>query len=143
MKLSSGSVFVAAAGVIILGAITAGLFALGSPADERNRRVDQRRVVDLQRVAAAIDLYWTRYDRLPASVRELGGEPGIQINTADPETRAPYDYVPTDSATYEVCANFVNESGEMSSNRRKNVWAHGAGRQCFQLEAEDVNDDRR
>ena len=71
MKLTSGSVMLGAWVAVVIAAVVAGVFVLGSPADERARRLDRRRVEDLQGIAAATDLYWTRHSRLPASLDEL------------------------------------------------------------------------
>jgi hypothetical protein len=122
----------------VLASLLAGLFVLGSPQDERARRVDNRRVSDLQGIMAAADLYWTRHSQLPASLAELTAEPGVSISTADPESSEPYDYQPLDSAQYELCAGFERESGDMAMKPSEDLWAHGPGRQCFQFEAEEI-----
>ena len=44
---------------------------LGSPTEERARRVDARRVTDLQAIAAATNLFWTRHARLPETLDDL------------------------------------------------------------------------
>jgi len=109
--------------------------------EERSRRVDQRRVSDLRGIAAATDLYWTRHSTLPVSLDELTAEPGVQISTRDPGTSEIYSYQPMDSTHYEICASFERESGETSrepARAERNLWAHGSGRQCFQLEADEI-----
>jgi hypothetical protein len=116
----------------------AGLFVLGSPSEERARRLDRRRVADLQAIAAATDLYWTRHSRLPASLDELNAEPGVKISTGDPAASESYGYQPLDSIRYELCASFERETEATSRGTARNLWAHGSGRQCFQLEAEEI-----
>ena len=138
MKLSPGSVLLGASVTTVITAVVAGLFFLGSPMEERARRIDNRRVSDLEAIRAATDLYWTRHSRLPASLEELTAEPGVRISTRDPESSEFYGYQPGDSAHYEVCASFEQESGETSRNPERNLFAHGSGRQCFQLEAEEI-----
>ena len=76
MKTSSESVLFGASVITVIVAVGVGLFILGSPAEERARRVDDRRVEDLQGIVAATDLYWTRHSRLPVSLDELTAEPG-------------------------------------------------------------------
>lgn len=141
MKPSTGSVFVAGALVVVIVAVVAGLLALGSPADERARRIDHRRVTDLQGIMAAANLYWTRHDRLPSSLDDLIAEPGVTISVTDPSGSEPYGFQPLDSLRYEVCATFEGESDQISGDPTRDLWAHGSGRQCFQLEAEDITDD--
>ncbi|HIA74480.1 MAG TPA: hypothetical protein EYN99_08630, partial [Gemmatimonadetes bacterium] len=68
MKLSPGLLLFGASVTTVIAAVGVGLFILGSPMEERARRVDDRRVADLQGIAAATDLYWTRHSRLPESL---------------------------------------------------------------------------
>ena len=138
MKLTLGTALFGAAATAVIAAVTAGLFILGSPAEERARRIDNRRVADLQGIVAATDLYWTRHSRLPASLDDLTAEPGVRISTGDPARSEIYGYQPLDSASYEVCARFDRESGETARAPERNLWAHGPGQQCFQLEAEEI-----
>ncbi len=143
MKRPNGPVFLGAAVIVVIAAVVGGLFVLGSPAEERSRRIDARRVLELQGIMAATDLYWTRHSRVPASLDDLAAEPGVTISTADPATSEAYGYQPVDSVRYEVCASFELETGEISRDRSRDLWAHGSGRQCFRLEAKDITDDER
>jgi hypothetical protein len=138
MKLTLGAVLLGAAVTTVIAAVVAGLFILGSPTEERARRIDRRRVADLQGIAAATDLYWTRHSRVPASLDDLTAEPGVRIGTRDPVSSEIYAYQPLDSTRYEVCATFERESGETSPDPKRNLWAHGPGSQCFQLEAKEI-----
>jgi hypothetical protein len=138
MKLSPGSLLLGASATAVITAVVAGLFIIGSPMEERARRIDDRRVADLQGIAAATDLYWTRHSRLPASLDDLTAEPGVRIRTGDPTSSEIYGYQSVDSTHYEMCATFERESGEISSDPASNLWAHGSGRQCFQLAAEEI-----
>ena len=143
MRLSLGSVLLWAAVAVVVAAVAAGLFVLGSPTEERARRLDNRRVADLQGIMAATDLYWTRHSGLPESLADLTAEPGVRIGTRDPVSSEFYGYQPLDSARYEVCASFEQESGEMARDPEKDLWAHGSGHQCFQLEATEINFNER
>ena len=138
MKLSSGSVLFGASVITVIAAVGVGLSILGSPMEERARRVDNRRVEDLQGIVGATDLYWTRHSRLPVSLDELTAEPGVRIKIADPENSETYGYQAVDSTHYEVCASFEQESGETSSNSARNLWAHDSGLHCFTVEAEEI-----
>ncbi len=138
MRLRTESMLLGASVAGVITAVAAGLFVLGSPSEERARRVDRRRVADLQGIAAATDLYWTRHSRLPGSLAELNAEPGVRISTGDPAGSEPYGFQPLDSIQYEVCASFERETEATSPDPARNLWAHGSGRQCFQLEAEAI-----
>ena len=110
MSLPPRSVVFGASVAAVVAAVVAGLIALGSPAEERERRIDERRAADLHGIAAATSLYWSRHSRLPASLDELAAEPGLRINTRDPASSEIYGYQALDSVRYEVCATFDRES---------------------------------
>lgn len=135
--------FIAAfATVLVIAAVAGGLWILGSPAQERVDRLDDRRIADLQRIEQAVNLHWTRQQRLPASLDELSREPGVRISLHDPLTMEPYAYQPLGENRFEVCAVFEGGEGAGSATRDPaygprersivTFWSHGAGRQCFQ-----------
>ena len=138
MKTSPGSVLLAVGTLAVLVAVGAGIYVIGSPGEERAYRIDDRRVADLKTIAAATDLYWTRNTRLPVTLDELAAEPGVTFERVDPVRGDPYGYTPADSVRYEVCATFDRASRELAMEPREDLWAHGSGRQCFDLEAEEV-----
>lgn len=119
-----------------------GLWVLGSPAEERRRRLDERRVEDLREIAAAVDAYWTRTGAQPESLEALAGWQGLQAPRTDPDTGEPYAYRPAGPNRYELCATFAREDPGPEPRRRYELgpsfWHHGAGRHCFDLEAERV-----
>ena len=110
MNLSPRSIALAGSATAVVAAVAFGLVLLGSPAQERARRIDDRRVADLHGIAAASNLYWSRHSRLPASLDDLTAAPGLRINTRDPVTTETYGYEVLDSLRYEVCATFDGES---------------------------------
>jgi hypothetical protein len=130
-------IFVASVAVVVT-AVIGGLILLGSPTQERMRRLDARRVVDLRAVASAVDLYWTRHGSLPSSPEELSKEPGVSVKPLDPETGHRYEYRILSGNTYELCAHFAHDAAEEQGTLHKDFWSHGAGRQCFRLEVRGV-----
>jgi hypothetical protein len=119
---------------IVMATMAAGFAVLGSPAEERGRRLDGRRVADLRSIAAGVNLFFTRRGRLPASLDELG-ELGPGPSRADPATGEPYEYRVLGTRSYEVCATFAHGGAR---SRAEDFWAHRAGRQCFAPEVEIV-----
>jgi len=115
--------FLAAAAV--LAAVVIALLWLGSPAQERLSRLDARRISDLQNLARTINVFWTRHTRLPETLQELIGDPGLDTATTDPQTLEPYEYRRLEGQ-FELCARFAGEPAEPPG-----FWAHGAGRACF------------
>ena len=164
MNLSPRSIVLGASGATVVAAVALGLVLLGPPAQERERRIDDRRVGDLHGIAAATGLYWTRHGRLPASLDDLAAEPGLRISTRDPTSSEMYGYRALDDGRYEVCATFATDSGGPTRGSSiiqrscqgchgpgspvatrvddpvaahlglRDLWAHGSGRQCFRMQ---------
>ena len=132
------------ASATVAAAVVFGLVRLGPPSDERSRRLDERRTEDLRGITRAVDLYWTRHGRLPASIKDLSGESGLKVSARDPGTAQTYELRVLDTATYELCASFERTSTEPgnSAGRTPDVsedfWSHGVGRRCFRLDAQEV-----
>lgn len=124
---------------VVLAGIIVGIILLDSPAQERLRRLDERRVSDLREIAYAVDVYWMREDRLPSSLEELSSEERIVRELADPETGDAYEYRVVGDSSYELCAVFSRDTTtDERDSRYMNFWIHDSGRQCFQLEARDT-----
>ncbi|MFC2095816.1 hypothetical protein ACFLSW_05210 [Candidatus Bipolaricaulota bacterium] len=126
--------------VIVVAAVIVGALLLDSPAQERLRRLDERRVSDLAELGRAVSVYWTQEGSLPSSLNELTRDREFYVDLSDPETGNPYEYRVVDDTTYELCAVFARETGNGDRNVPYGyLWFHGSGRQCLQLEAHDVN----
>ena len=132
------NIFVVSAVIAVAAAVIGGIILLGSPAKERLRQLDERRIDSLRTITNAVNLYWTRHKILPASMEELSKEAGIQIKALDPETGQPYEYKTLDEKHYELCARFSHDTAEDQGTPDKNFWSHGTGRQCFQMEAKEI-----
>lgn len=122
----------------VVAAVATGIFLIGSPAEERARRLDERRVQDLDDIARAVDLYRSRHATLPSSLEELGKEPGVRVGSSDPGTGAPYEYRLVEAEKYELCARFERDSVEVGQRARDTRWSHAAGRQCFRRKAREI-----
>lgn len=135
------------AGAIILMVVAAAGYALwlaGSPSAERSRRLDAQRVGDLQGIASSIDTYYSTHAAIPVSLGALQvSEAGKYYvgRTTDPVTETSYEYRTTSDTGYELCAAFDLPSepikpGYSSPYPYDGVeWEHGAGRDCFELDA--------
>ena len=124
--------------VAVLAVVIVGVTLLDSPAQERLRRLDERRVDDLRSISAELDIYWTREGTLPSSLEELANEPGVFIELYDPETGQPYEYRVLGSNAYELCAEFARDTAEGQGRPYRDYWPHGQGRHCFELKAQAV-----
>lgn len=136
-----GLLLLGAAAVVAL-AVGAAVLVLDSPAEERRRRLDERRVQDLHAVTDAIDVYWTREGALPPDLDAVAGWQGLDAPRTDPETGEPYRYRATGERTYELCAAFATEGPGSDRDypwrRHATFWHHPAGEHCFALETEEV-----
>lgn len=117
-------------------AVGAGLVILGSPADVRARRLDERRVEHLREWARAIDAYWTANNQLPVSLDEVRRQQAwTHLTVNDPATGEPYVYRAKGAVAYELCAAFDRASPDTGRPDEDALWGHGAGPSCFLLEA--------
>ena len=132
--------FAVAAIAAVCVSVAVGLKLLGSPSEERARKLDDRRVEDLQRLATAVDLYRTRGGHLPGSLEEVRRD--LPNDTPrDPVTEQPYAYRPIGADGYELCADFQKASEAdrgYGGSAGMGFWSHPAGRQCFELKSRDV-----
>jgi hypothetical protein len=121
-------------GTAVVAAIVTGLILIGSPTEERKRRLDEVRARDLAQLANVVDQYWKREGKLPASLMALATLPGAAFRSAaDPLTSQAYSYRVVEASRYELCATFETaDAGEYGDR----FWAHGEGYKCFELDAQ-------
>ncbi len=131
--------FVYAIIAIVLIAVVAGFFIVGSPTTERARRFDQQRVGNLEFLQSEIVNYWVSKSKLPVSLDLLKDDiRGIAIPT-DPETNQPYSYKITGPVNFQLCADFNLPSLSAYAGRSMpmdpyfvgQTWSHKADRVCF------------
>ena len=125
--------------MVILAITITGFFFAGTPAAERERQFDERRVSDLQYITDAVTTHW----RVNKSVPANPGEIKDFSLPHDPVTQAPYEYTKTGDKTYSLCATFTgsNISQDAPAYPKTpypyyggNIWNHEAGRVCFDQE---------
>jgi hypothetical protein len=126
------------AGVATLVILVAGLFAVGTPGEERLRKLDQARVNDLIQIQSEIANYYRDHGRLPASIQDVADVPASGVRrTADPVTRVPYGYHVADSTTYELSATFaaVDSAGSPGIDypSEPHFWRHPASHTVYRL----------
>lgn len=111
----------------MLLAVAAGFTFLGSPASERVRSEDRRRVSDLMLLGEAVDVQWSRNRALRDS-REALEAAVPNAARRDPATSAAYEYRALADSSFELCALFAEST---PPEARVDRWSHGAGRTCF------------
>jgi hypothetical protein len=134
MRLTGRRVLAGVVSLVVAAAIVTGVVILGSPSEERARRLDSRRVADLEGIRTAVNFYHSSRGQLPASLEELSREPGVRIST-DPITNEPYRYRALSAETFELCGIFDRASAPRSGSG-VDIWQHPAGPHCVTLKVE-------
>lgn len=119
--------------VAVIAAIVAGFYVSGSPGVQRQLRIDERRVEDLERISSAISRYWENYKLKPDNLMVLVDGQHLSSLPEDPETGAAYSFESIDDLSYSLCAVFSMASEETST---EHFWHHKAGEQCYEFNLE-------
>lgn len=135
--------FASLASVVVLASIIGGFVVMGSPTTQRNIRLDQMRVNNLQEIeSTVIYQYWQMKSKLPDTLADL--EAIINYTSpVDPETKQPYVYEKVGDQSFKLCANFKMESRENNLGGADiaypsrpygapDNWNHPAGYYCFE-----------
>jgi hypothetical protein len=121
---------------IVAVSVIAGLMTAGSPTEERLRRFDDQRISQLAEIRfGAIDSFYTDRGALPQTLEEAqkhwAGDGSIFV---DPATQTPFEYRPTGTNIYELCAVF-DRPMDADQARIQPLWVHDTGLTCFTLTA--------
>jgi len=147
--------------VVVFGLIAYSVSVIGSPAQVRKIRFDEKRIENLSNIQSQVLYFWQRTKALPVNISELnsGDVGGSFILPTDPVTKAAYEYkVLENSKTFkfEICATFETErnfdengnnltAGSLYKTDRyydlansyyssydvSPFWNHGEGKSCF------------
>lgn len=139
-NVSIGYILVAAFVCVALASIIGGVVLVGTPAEQRLKALDNKRVHHLNLIARKVRDHQTKHGRLPESLADISDEWVSQV--ADPETGEPYTYRVTGERSFQLCAVFVRKDNKP----RKPVTyfrfkMHEQGLHCFDRKV--VPRDRR
>jgi hypothetical protein len=133
--------------VVVFSSMAAGFFIIGSPMTQRQAKLDNQRVSNLQTIQYEVINYWTMKRVLPPVMSALRNDISGFVPPVDPETGVAYEYLMTGSLKFELCANFALDSTGYAVDPTKVVaqrpydsygypysqnWEHPAGRKCFE-----------
>lgn len=118
-----------------------GLWVGGTPSQERERRLDQQRIMDLQQIQSAIDGYWMQNAVLPTDLTQLQTSQYAYLqNVSDPVTGKQYEYRLAEKNAYELCSTFVTDNSSDQSQiyayPNPKLWYHAVGHKCFSLKTQ-------
>lgn len=127
-------------GVVVLAAIIAGFFIIGTPQEIRRQKQDMIRVSDLQNIQWQIINYWQQKESLPTTLEEVQDPLSGYALPVDPKTGEQYGYSRTAPLAFQLCATFDREGGQSRSiasplidpKMDQDNWAHAAGEVCFE-----------
>ena len=125
--------------IATLAAIIAGVLVMGSPAQQRDQRLDDARTADLSTLQIAIRAYWREHQQLPQSLAVVAAQPGVNLPLRDPVDASGYGYRVIDATHFELCAQFATDSSEHARRRFSAAadWPHPRGRHCFRRAIKD------
>lgn len=130
-----------------LGAVVAsvilGFLVLGSPATQRDYRLDMERISSLSMIQYQAVNYWQQNKVLPDTLAQLENPIYGVSMPLDPQTGKSYEYKKTGDLSFEICASFAREAAdsmkgeyysEIPGLKNATAWDHSAGRDCFTRE---------
>ena len=123
-----------AASVVVAAAVVAAIAVMGTPAAQREARLDGRRASDLDRIDNAVRRHAELHEALPADLAMLARQPGRRLAIVDPVTGVAYGYTVTGPRTYRLCAVFTTDTARTLQGGEtwiQDDWLHGTGRHCF------------
>jgi hypothetical protein len=132
--------------------VASGFFIIGTPADARLARFDERKVQDLQSIQYQLIDYWRVKGTLPASLADLKDPLVDQGVPTDPQDGSAYRYAVRGGNSFELCATFNAPTRDLEGRGRYGDiaisgpgmgplenWRHAAGETCF---ARTIDPDR-
>jgi hypothetical protein len=132
-------------GILVVVAVVAGFFIIGTPGEARKARIDERRVGDLQSIQSQIVYYYQQKQKLPTNLAELNDPLAYFTVPMDPETGQQYEYAKKGDLAFELCSTFSTEGNSMGGYGRAypvmpasvgikgtDNWQHGIGQTCFE-----------
>ncbi len=144
--------------VLVLAAIVWSFTVMGGPGSQRDLRLDQKRIEDLQSIQWQVISYWQQKEKLPVSLEEFKNPISSFMVPQDPEFQKGrvYEYRKISDKTFELCATFTapipkgwveNNTGGFSGvmpardvavssmpypGGMNDSWDHQEGRACFE-----------
>lgn len=117
--------------IIVLVAVAVGLVLSGPPGEQRQKRLDTKRVSDLRNIARVMDAHTEDRGELPAALTDLVDGRRLTRMPADPVTGIPYRYEIVSATQYKLCARFDRTS---DATIAIDFWSHGQGEKCYVLD---------
>ena len=104
--------------VLVVGVIAWGFAIMGSPVTQRNLRLDQKRVDDLNNIQSQVISFYQQKGNLPVALIDLTNPISGYSLPADPEFAKGkvYNYKLTGILSFKLCATFTSNSPTVPNN---------------------------
>ncbi len=143
LKTRLNKIFAIIIAVVVLASIISGFFIVGTPWQQRSRKMDEQRIADLQGLQYQLVDYWSRKGSLPQELMVLQDNISGFMVPLDPESKAGYEYKIIDKLKFELCANFSTSDKDFPARGKQAMyatpygdlqqnWEHESGRICFE-----------
>lgn len=126
---------------VVLIAIIASFFLIGSPGQQRMKRFDEQRSSNLQTLERAIIQEWEENSALPETIDVIKDELYNREVVTDPETSEPYIYRQEEANQFTLCAVFALEAEndrlyldtktDYIERLNGSYYTHTAGENCY------------
>lgn len=121
--------------LVVIAAVTAGLFFIDSPSEARGKKEDAERVYNLQQISYGVENYYRENKKLPldlSAIQKINPEYIFK----DPVTGELYEYRVIGETTYNLCAKFTYSNRDQGMERNPSYynmnWMHEKGYFCFE-----------
>lgn len=129
------TIFRAVFWLMIVAPFVSAFFVVDSPAINRDKKIDERIINELQNVSYSMSDFYSANSQLPENVQELedfyknrgyGNLTELQKHN--------FEYRKIDDDTYELCAEFLRSNkNEPQAEFYGRTFLHEAGRTCFEF----------
>lgn len=126
--------------LIIVGLVSS-FFIIESPAEARNRKLDEKILQDFENIRYSIDDYYYKNEKMPQDLRELQkNKEGLPLGITNPINDKEYVYEIIDCERFKLCTEFSSSNLEKVRSYYDNTWKHDKGYNCIEKE---VNQDNK
>lgn len=132
--------------IAVLGTIITGFFFIGSPSEQRLRKLDNQKIQSIENIRAVLDQYYLTNKKLPQDLTELNSLKYNGANFVDQQTQKNFGYKAIDDTNYQLCATFnlSNYSWDYRKKYNRTVqssdYSHPSGDYCYDLTASSYNE---
>ncbi|MBT4209493.1 MAG: hypothetical protein HOE19_01080 [Candidatus Komeilibacteria bacterium] len=129
--------------IIVLGAFIFSLFVVESPAETRNKKLDNRVIDNFYNIDAGVNSYYKKYEKLPEALENIKEEYNhiTEAELTNPVSTEVYEYKIISEDEYELCTTFLSSNEDDAEDEYgrypDKMWLHDLGYQCISQKIQD------